>query len=252
MCRNNAAERLSKHLGRKLGQTAGLDELASLLGLSKIPEFIESYDISNTQGEDNVAGMVVFKNGKPYKSSYRKFKIKSFEGQDDFRSMAEVVERRFNEYKLAETEEGFGKLPDLILLDGGKGQLSVVKEIMEKMGIDVPIFGMVKDSKHKTRAVTSEGREIAIKANRSVYTLVSEIQEEVHRFAIGYHRAARKKSTLATVLTEIDGVGEKTAKKLLAKFKTVKALENASIDEIKSLGISQKTAENIKNFYCEG
>lgn len=249
MCRNNAAERLAKHLGRHLGQTAGLDELARLLGLGKIPEYIESYDISNTSGENNVAGMVVFKNGKPYKSSYRKFKIKSFEGQDDFRSMAEVVERRFNEYRMAESEDGFGRLPDLILLDGGKGQLSAVKQVLEKMGIDVPVFGMVKDSKHKTRAVTGEGKEIAIKANRSVYTLVSSIQEEVHRFAIGYHRVSRSKSTIGTMLTQIDGVGDKTAKKILAKFKTVKALESASIDDFKRLGIPLKTAENIKNFF---
>lgn len=249
MCRNNAAERLAKHLGRHLGQTAGLDELARLLGLEKIPEFIESYDISNTAGENNVAGMVVFKNGKPHKLSYRKFKIKSFEGQDDFRSMADVVERRFNEYKSAETDDGFGQLPDLILLDGGKGQLSAVKQVLDKMGIDVPVFGMVKDSKHKTRAVTGEGKEIAIKANRSVYTLVSNIQEEVHRFAIGYHRASRSKSTIGTMLTEIDGVGDATAKKLLAKFKTVKALESASIEDLRSLGIPLKTAENIKNFF---
>ncbi|MBE6799110.1 MAG: excinuclease ABC subunit UvrC [Ruminococcaceae bacterium] len=249
MCRNNAAERLAKHLGRHLGQTAGLDELARLLGLEKIPEFIESYDISNTAGESNVAGMVVFKNGKPYKSAYRKFKIKSFEGQDDFRSMAEVIERRFNEYKSAESQDGFGQLPDLILLDGGKGQLSAVKQVLDKMGIDVPVFGMVKDSKHKTRAVTGEGKEIAIKANRSVYTLVSTIQEEVHRFAIGFHRASRSKSTVGTMLTEIEGVGDATAKKLLAKFKTVKALESASIEDLKSLGIPSKTAENIKNFF---
>lgn len=249
MCRNNAAERLAKHLGRHLGQTAGLDELARLLGLPQIPVFIESYDISNTAGENNVAGMVVFKNGKPHKSSYRKFKIKSFEGQDDFRSMAEVVERRFNEYKSAETDDGFGQLPDLILLDGGKGQLSAVKQVLDKMGIDVPVFGMVKDSKHKTRAVTGEGKEIAIKANRSVYTLVSTIQEEVHRFAIGFHRASRSKSTVGTMLTKIDGVGDATAKKLLAKFKTVKALESASIDDLRNLGIPLKTAENIKNFF---
>lgn len=249
MCRNNASERLAKHLGRHLGQTAGLDELARLLGLAKPPEYIESYDISNTAGENNVAGMVVFKNGKPYKSAYRKFKIKSFEGQDDFRSMAEVVERRFNEYKQAEQSEGFGQLPDLILLDGGKGQLSAVKQVLEKMQIDVPVFGMVKDSKHKTRAVTGEGKEIAIKANRSVYTLVSTIQEEVHRFAVGFHRASRSKSTISTMLLEIDGVGEKIAKKLLAKFKSIKALESADIEDIRSCGIPQKTAENIKNFF---
>lgn len=249
MCRNNAAERLAKHLGRHMGQTAGLDELARLLGLSNPPEYIESYDISNTAGSENVAGMVVFKNGKPYKSAYKKFKIKSFEGQDDFRSMAEVIERRFNEYKAAETQDGFGRLPDLILLDGGKGQLSAVTEVLNRLKLNIPVFGMVKDSKHKTRAITAEGREIAIKANRSVYTLVSEIQEEVHRFTIGYHHKSRINNMLQLQLTSIEGVGEKTSKKLLAKFKSLKAIEKASIEDIKNCGISQKNAEKIKEFF---
>ncbi len=249
MCRNNASERLAQHLGRHVGQTAGLDELARLLGLPKPPKFIESYDISNTAGEDNVAGMVVFKDGKPYKQDYKKFKIKSFSGQDDFRSMAEVIERRFIEYKNAETDEGFGRLPDLILLDGGKGQLSAVTEVMEKMGIDVPVFGMVKDSKHKTRAVTSSGGEIAIKANRSVYTLVSTIQEEVHRFAIGYHRKSRAKNSLQLKLTEIDGVGEQRAKKLLAHFKSLSKIEKATTKELVAAGVPEKVAENIVKYF---
>ena len=249
MCRNNASERLAQSLGRHMGQTAGLDELARLLGLAKPPKFIESYDISNTAGSENVAGMVVFKDGKPYKPSYRKFKIKGFSGQDDFRSMAEVIERRFTEYKNAETEDGFGRLPDLILLDGGKGQLSAVLEVLDRMGINVPVFGMVKDSKHKTRAVTSQGGEIAIKANRSAYTLVSTIQEEVHRFAIGYHRQSRSKNTHVLKLTEIEGVGETRAKKLLSHFKTISAISEAGVEDIVKIGIPQKTAENIVEYF---
>ena len=249
MCRNNASERLAQHLGRHLGQTAGLDELARLLGLPKPPKFIESYDISNTAGEDNVAGMVVFKDGKPYKSSYRKFKIKSFSGQDDFRSMAEVVERRFNEYKHAETDDGFGQLPDLILLDGGKGQLSAVLDILKKMNINIPVFGMVKDSKHKTRAITSGGDEIAIKGNRSAYTLVSTIQEEVHRFAIGYHRQQRSKNSHVLKLTEIEGVGESRAKKLLSKFKTISAISKATEHQLIDAGIPKNIAENIITYF---
>ncbi len=248
MCRNNASERLAKHLGRHIGQTAGLDELARVLGLSKPPKFIESYDISNTAGEDNVAGMVVFKDGKPFKQDYKKFKIKSFSGQDDFRSMAEVIERRFTEYKNAETADGFGRLPDLILLDGGKGQLSAVSEVMNRMGITVPVFGMVKDSKHKTRAVTSEGGEIAIKANRSAYTLVSTIQEEVHRFAIGYHRKSRSKNTHVLKLCEIEGVGEQRAKKLLSYFKTVAKISEATVEDIVKIGIPKNVAENILEY----
>ena len=249
MCRNNASERLAQHLGRHLCQTAGLDELARLLNLSKPPKFIESYDISNTAGEDNVAGMVVFKNGKPHKSSYRKFKIKSFSGQDDFRSMAEVVERRFTEYKNAETEDGFGQLPDLILLDGGKGQLSAVLEVLYRMDINVPVFGMVKDSKHKTRAITSGGDEIAIKGNRSAYTLVSKIQEEVHRFAIGYHRQQRSKNSNVLKLTEIEGIGESRAKKLLSKFKTISAISKATEQQLIDAGMPKNIAENIITYF---
>lgn len=249
MCRNNASERLAQHLGRHIGQTAGLDELARLLGLSKPPKFIESYDISNTAGEDNVAGMVVFKDGKPYKPSYRKFKIKSFSGQDDFRSMAEVVERRFTEYKKAETEDGFGRLPDLILLDGGKGQLSSVLDVLNRLEINVPVFGMVKDSKHKTRAITSGGDEIAIKGNRSAYTLVSTIQEEVHRFAIGYHRQQRSKNTHVLKLTEIEGVGESRAKKLLSKFKTITAISKATEQQLIDAGMPKNIAENIITYF---
>ncbi len=249
MCRNNASERLAQHLGRHIGQTAGLDELARLLGLSKPPEYIESYDISNTAGEDNVAGMVVFKNGKPYKQDYKKFKIKSFEGQDDFRSMAEVIERRFNEYKKCESNDGFGRLPDLILLDGGKGQLSAVSEVLNRLSINVPVFGMVKDSKHKTRAVTSSGGEIAIKANRSVYKLVSDIQEEVHRFSVGYHQKARTKSTLQLKLTEIEGVGEKRARLLLNKFKSLAKIEQATYEDLINAGIPENVAKNIIKFF---
>ena len=249
MCRNNASERLAQHLGRHIGQTAGLDELARLLGLPKPPKFIESYDISNTAGENNVAGMVVFKDGKPYKQDYKKFKIKSFSGQDDFRSMAEVIERRFLEYKKAETDEGFGRLPDLILLDGGKGQLSAVLEVLDRLSIKVPVFGMVKDSKHKTRAVTSSGGEIAIKANRSVYTLVSNIQEEVHRFAIGYHRKAKGMNTLQLKLTEIEGVGEKRARLLLNKFKSLAKIESATKEQLIDAGIPEYIAENIVKYF---
>ena len=249
MCRNNASERLAQSLGRRIAQTAGLDELARLLGLGAPPKFIEAYDISNTAGEENVAGMVVFKDGKPFKQDYRKFRIKGFSGQDDFRSMAEVIERRFTEYKKAETGDGFGRLPDLILLDGGKGQLSAVTEVLDRMHITVPVFGMVKDSKHKTRAVTSSGGEIAIKANRSAYTLVSDIQEEVHRFAVGYHRQSRSKNAYVLKLTEIDGVGEARAKKLLSHFRSISAVSSATVEQLKEAGMPQNTAESIYHYF---
>ena len=144
MCRSNAAEKLAQSMGRTGGVTAALDELSKLLGLSKPPVFIESYDISQTAGSDNVAGMVVFKNGRPYKKGYRRFGIKGFSGQDDYASMAEVISRRLNEYEEnKDSGEGFGRLPDLILLDGGMGQVNAVKPIIDAFGYDIPVFGMV-------------------------------------------------------------------------------------------------------------
>lgn len=255
MCRENAYEKLAQKKGKQAAEIKVLEELKTLLGLSKAPEYIESYDISHTGGEDNVAGMIVFKNGRPLKRAYRTFNIKSFEGQDDYGSMREVLTRRFNEYLLHKdenAEEGFGKLPDLILLDGGKGQVSVVKEVLDKFGIDVPLFGMVKDSKHKTRAITGDGGEIAINANRSVFTLVSEIQEEVHRFSVGFHHKKHTKRGLELSLTKIDGIGEKKAKELFKVFKTVKNIKSASVLDLEQVkGINHELAEKIYDFYNE-
>ena len=256
MCRENAFEKLAQKKGKKSGEIKVLEELKTLLDLEHTPEYIESYDISHTGGDDNVAGMIVFKNGRPLKRAYRTFIIKSFVGQDDYGSMREVLERRFNEYEKHKSEnldEGFGKMPDLILLDGGKGQVSAVKEILADLNIDVPLFGMVKDSKHKTRAITGDGGEIAINSNRAVFTLVSEIQEEVHRFSVSFHHKKHAKKGLESTLTKIDGVGEKKAKELLKTFKTMKAIKNASIEELaKVKSVNLSLAEKIYNFYHQG
>lgn len=233
MCKNNASEALAQTKGSTSKEYTVLEELKTLLNLEKIPEYIESYDISNLAGSENVAGMVVYKNGRPLKSAYKKFKIKGFEGQDDYASMAEVLERRFAEYEQNNgAEEGFGKLPDLILLDGGKGQVSAVRQVLKKKGISVPLFGMVKDSKHRTRAITDEGQEISISAKRSVFTFVSSLQDEVHRFAIGYHRQRRKNSTFKSSLTEIDTIGIERAKALLKYFRTIENIRNADLQEL--------------------
>ncbi len=251
MCRKNAAERLAQshdHLGQEL---SALEELARLLGLEKQPVFIESYDISNLMGTENVAGMVVFKNGRPFKEAYRRFRIRGFDGQDDYASMQEVLTRRFEEYfKNKDSGEGFGQLPDLILLDGGKGQVSAVRPVLEQFGLTIPLFGMVKDGSHRTRAITDEGREIAITSKRQAFTLVSSIQDEVHRFAIGYHRQARSKKAFSSSLTEIDGIGEKRAKALLSYFKTVKRIKEADIEELMQVkGMTRPAAEAIYRFY---
>ena len=255
MCRENAYEKLAQKKGRQSAEIKSLEELKNLLGLSKTPEYIESYDISHTGGDDNVAGMIVFKNAKPLKRAYRTFNIKSFAGQDDYGSMREVLSRRFDEYfkyKDDNATDGFGKLPDLILLDGGKGQVSVVKEVMQEKNLDIPLFGMVKDSKHKTRAITGDGGEIAINSMRSAFTLVSEIQEEVHRFSVSFHHKKHTKKGLELSLTKIDGIGQKKAKELLKEFKTIKNIKAASVDELQNVkGINRQLAEKIYDFYKE-
>ena len=235
MCRSNAAEALAQKKGATVREYGVLEELKETLGLEKLPEYIESYDISNLAGTENVAGMVVYKNGKPLKSAYKKFKIKGFDGQDDYASMVEVISRRFDEYYKAEdSEEGFGRLPDLILLDGGKGQVAVVKQVLEQKNIKVPLFGMVKDDKHRTRAVTGDGGEIAISSKRALFTFLSKLQDEVHRFAIGYHHSRRSKNTFRSSLTNIDGVGEVRAKSLLKYFRTIDNISKADLEELEN------------------
>ena len=248
MCITNAAQALADKLERKGKETEALCELAKLLGLKNAPNRIEAYDISNTAGSENVASMVVFTNGRYDKNMGRKFKIKSFIGQDDFRSLAEVLDRRFSEY-LSGKDDSFSVLPDLILLDGGKGQLSSVMPILNKYNISVPIFGMVKDSKHKTRAITSAFEDIHIKGNRKAFTLVTTIQNEVHRTAVSYHHKRNKTKTLKTELTEISGVGEATAIKLIKAFKSVKRIKEASFEDIVKHGFSTKIAKNIVEYY---
>ena len=179
--------------------------------------------------------MVVYKNGKPLKSAYKKFKIKGFDGQDDYASMAETLTRRFEEYYAAEkSDEGFGRLPDLILLDGGRGQVAAVREVFERMDINVPLFGLVKDDRHRTRAVTGEGGEIAISSKRALFSFLSKMQDEVHRFAIGYHHTRRKNATFRSSLPSIEGVGEVRAKALLKFFRTIDNISKADLKELES------------------
>ncbi len=251
MCRNNAAEQLAQATGRTGRETSALDELARLLGLEQPPVYIESYDISNLAGGENVAGMIVFENGRPLKTAYRKFKIKTVVGQDDYASMREVITRRLNEYfENKDTGEGFGRLPDLILLDGGKGHVAAVRPILEAAGLPVPLFGMVKDDRHRTRAIAQDGGEIAINSNRSAFTLVSSIQDEVHRFAIGYHRQLRKKTTISSTLTSIEGIGAARAKALLKHFKTITAIKNADLEELASApGMTKPSAEKVYEYF---
>jgi excinuclease ABC subunit C len=243
MCRSNAAEELAQRKGATVKEYSVLEELKELLGLEKIPSYIESYDISNLAGTENVAGMIVYKDGKPYKCAYKKFKIKGFDGQDDYASMAEVIGRRFNEYLKAEkADDGFGKLPDLILLDGGKGQVAVAKQVLREMNIDVPLFGLVKDDKHRTRAVTGDGGEISVNSRRALFTFLSKMQDEVHRFAIGYHHERRSKNTFKSSLTEIEGIGEKRARAMLKYFRTIDNISKADLEELEGCPQMTKNA----------
>lgn len=250
MCIKNANEHLAQNEGRLGREFAALEELASLLGLPKPPEYIESYDISHTFGADNVAGMVVFHNGRPMKSAYKRFSVKGFDGQNDVGSMNEVLTRRFNHYYNDEEGSTFKILPDLILLDGGQPQVNAVLPVISKMNLSVPVFGMVKDNKHRTRAIAYGGGEIEINSHRSAFTLVSNIQEEVHRFAISYHHKKHTKSTFSSGLMQIEGIGEKKAKALLKHFKTISSVKEQSEESLSECpSISKKDARNIYEFY---
>lgn len=250
MARANAEESLAIKVGRTGKEIAALEALGKLLGLPEPPYYIEAYDISNLGSSSMVAGMVVFENGRPLKKAYKRFSIKETQIQNDYASMREVLERRFKHYKDdPKTDEGFSRMPDLILLDGGKGQVNAVEPILREMGIDVPLFGMVKDGNHRTRAIATSGSEIAISGTRSAFMLVTRIQDEVHRFSITYQRKKHGKQSYESGLTKIKGIGEKRAQKLFAAFKTREEFRKASAEDIaKAAGIDIELAEQVRNY----
>ncbi|HIV20260.1 MAG TPA: excinuclease ABC subunit UvrC [Candidatus Merdivicinus intestinigallinarum] len=230
MAHNNALEQLSDRVQRTGKEVAALEQLGNLLKLPSPPMYIEAYDISNWGDTGRVGGMVVFENGRPLKSDYKRFAIKEVAGQDDFASMAEVLRRRMLRYK--EGDPGFSRMPDLILLDGGKGQVSAVRKVFEELQIDVPLFGMVKDSRHRTRAIVNEEGEIALSAVKSAFTFVTSIQDEVHRFALAYQRTLHKKANYDSDLKKLPGIGDARAKALLREFRTKKRMLEASPEEL--------------------
>lgn len=250
MAYTNAVERLARESGRLDKSQRFLDELANMLGLPEAPHTIESYDISNWGDGTSVAGMVVFEDGKPKKSGYRTFKMRTVAGTDDYASMQETLSRRVAEFEKG-TGGQFGIKPDVIFLDGGKGQLSSVLEILAGTAFrDVPVFGMVKDSKHRTRAIVSPEGEIAIAMHKGIFKFITEIQDEVHRFSIEYQRRNRKSKSYAVTLTKIPGIGEKKAENLMRKFKTVANVKAAEMNDlIEAEGISYKDARNIYYYF---
>ena len=245
LAKNNASEYLSIKVGRTGREIVALEELTRALGLSKPPRFIECYDISNLASSDMVAGMVVYENGRPCREFYKRFSIKTVAEQNDYACMAEVLERRFKNY-FEKTDEGFATLPDLIFLDGGQGHVNVITPLVRAMGIDVPIYGLVKDSKHRTRAVATGGGEISLTKSRAAFNLVTQIQDEVHRYAITYQAKKHKKSSYQLELTKVKGIGEKKAVKLMTEFKTKEKLREASPEELaKAAGVSIETAREL-------
>ena len=237
MAKQNATEQISVQIGITGKEIATLEELASLLGLKKTPKIIECYDISNLASTDMVGGMVVMENGRFLKKRYKKFNIKTVLEQNDYESMREVLKRRLQEYLNPEClDEGFKTLPDIIFLDGGKGHVNAVYPILQEMGISVPLFGLVKDSKHHTKAVVNHmGEEIVIAKARSVFNMLTRLQDEVHRYTITFQKSKRSMHIYESELTKIEGIGPKKAQALLSAFKTKEALKNATPEEISAV-----------------
>ena len=247
MVKKNAMEYLEKFSNlnkRKYERSEGaLIELAEVLGLEEPPKRIESYDISNIQGVDSIGVMVVFTNGLKDKKEYRRYKIKTVEGPNDYDSMAEILDRRLQK----------GDFADLILLDGGKGQVSAVQKVFDKYGIDIPLWGMYKDDKHRTKGLICASKEIELDKTSNLYRFVASIQEEVHNYAISYHRSLRNKSLTKSSLDDIPGVGEKRKKALLSHFKNIEDIKKASVEELSQVeGLNKSVAENIYDYFRKG
>ena len=247
MVRKNAIEYLEKFSDmnkRKYEKSIGaLEELKQILNLDNIPKRIESFDISNIQGVDSIGSMVVFTNGKKDKKEYRRYKIKTVIGPNDYDSMAEIVERRLK----------YGDFPDLMLLDGGKGQVSAVKKVLNKYNVEIPLWGMYKDDKHRTKGLISQEKEIELDRTSNLYRFVASIQEEVHNYAISYHRSLRNKSLIKSELDDIQGIGEKRKKALLNHFKDIEAIKKATFEELLEVeGMNKTSSESVYNYFRKG
>lgn len=264
MVKNNARITLEKfkdkYLKDKEINRISLLELQDLLELEKCPQRIEAYDISNIQGVDSVGTMIVFEEGRAKNSDYRRFKIKTVKGANDYDSMREILTRRFNhgldEIKAIQQRDlklsagKFSTFPDLIMMDGGKGQVNVALEVLQSLNIDIPVCGLVKDDKHQTRGIIYNNNELIINKSSNLMQLIRRIQDEVHRFAITYHRSLRDKRTLHSVLDDIPYVGEKRRRALLMKFGSVDNIKKASMQELlETQSIDKKSAESIYNYF---
>ena len=254
---NNAGLVLSKdkeRLKREEGRTIGaVKEIAGLLGLDRISR-MEAFDISNTNGFESVGSMVVYERGRPKRNDYRKFKIKGIQGADDYGSMREVLTRRFT-HGLREREEskelgGFTTFPDLILMDGGKGQVNVALQVLEELHLNIPVCGMVKDDYHRTRGLYYHNEEIPVDKSSEAFRLVTRIQDEAHRFAIEYHKQLRGKGQVHSILDDIDGIGPARRKALMRHYMNLDAIKAASVEELAKVpSMNEKAAEAVYNFF---
>ena len=247
MARRNAREEVERITSdaERTGKT--LEQLGTLAGLAEAPRRLESYDISHTAGQDMVASMVVFADGRPLKRDYRRFQVKTLDHADDLRAMEEVLERRFRRY--LEGDEHFAPLPDLLLMDGGQLQAEAACHVLERLGLTVPVLGMVKDDRHRTRAlVTPQGQELGIQQSPPLFALVGRVQEEVHRFAITYHRTLRSRRMRGSQLDRIPGIGEKRRLALLRAFGASKAIREAELPALCAV-VPEKTAEAVYAFF---
>lgn len=249
-------ERIKREEGRTIG---AMKEISDLLGLEHINR-VEAFDISNISGYNSVGSMIVYEKGKPKNSDYRKFKIKSVEGPDDYASMEEVLTRRFlhgmEEKKemaakqLGEELGSFMKFPDLIMMDGGKGQVHIAEKVLDKLHLNIPVCGMVKDDNHRTRGLYFHDVELPIDTHSEGFKLITRIQDEAHRFAIEFHRSLRSKTQVHSILDDIEGIGEKRRKALLRRFKSVENIKEATLEELAGTeSMNQKSAETVYRFF---
>ena len=266
LVKRNAEVTLSAFKGKiikeaELGEKA-LEDLATLLELEEFPHRIEAYDISNIAGVDSVGTMVVFEEGKAKNSDYRRFKIKAVKGPNDYDSLKEILERRFRrgleeiqkikESQIELTHGKFSFFPDLILMDGGKGQVSVAQAVLRNLNLEIPVAGLVKDDRHRTRGIIYQNEEVKLTGYSNVLHLITKIQDEVHRFAITYHRSLRKRTQIHSVLEEIPGIGERRRKNLLLKFGSIEAIRAASLEELLTApAMDKKSAQSVIDFFTE-
>ena len=237
-------ERIKREEGRTIGAVKEIEKLLDLNNLVRM----EAYDISNTNGIESVGSMVVFEDGKPKKNDYRKFKIKTVKGPDDYKSMREVLTRRFK--RAIEGSSGFDIYPDLIMMDGGRGQVNIALEVLDQLGLKIPVCGMVKDDHHNTRGLYYNNVEIPIDTHSEGFKLITRVQDEAHRFAIEYHRSLRSKAQVSSVLDAIEGVGPVRRKALMKHFQDIEKIRNASVEELcRADGITETVAVNIYKYF---